>query len=223
MEWKTIEIIEKVDSLDFYKAIYNKACNCFWELRVTYFILALVGIYAISTALGIFMGELIVKTEIVNVVFLEILFMIGIVFWLPMFFFLYRRSKGRSKKYLAYLKDLKVERSLSNSDIDKLLEDILYLKNKLKKQRNILSKIILEISKLVVFPITVAIFTSSVSNNYLFLGIFFIFLIFLFFFYFWLDYRVIESFTNLGIKNFYMVTVVEKELEYMKTLKPNDL
>ncbi|EPI04366.1 hypothetical protein D920_00228 [Enterococcus faecalis 13-SD-W-01] len=218
MERKKIEIIEKVDSIDFYKAIYNKACNSFWELRVTFFILAVVGIYAISTTLGIFIGELIAKTKTVNTDFLEVLFMLGIVCWLPMFLFFYRRSNGRSKKYLVYLKELKVERSLSDSDIDQLLEDILYLKNKFKKQRNALFKVILEVCKLVVLPITVAIFTSPAGSNYIPWFILFIFFVFIILLYIGFDYKKIDLFKNLGVKNLYMVTLVEGELKYLKKL-----
>lgn len=53
-------------------------------------------------------------------------FLLGIATWVPMILFLYRQNVGRNKKYLEYLRELKVERGLDNSDINELLEDICY-------------------------------------------------------------------------------------------------
>lgn len=44
MNRNTIESISKIDSIDFYKKIYNKACNSLWEIRASFLYSLMAGI-----------------------------------------------------------------------------------------------------------------------------------------------------------------------------------
>lgn len=218
---KKIEEVRRIQSIYFYRDIYNKACHSFWEIRPFFVFLSLVGTYLIAGDLAIFVAYLFKGISLIPFSLFFLFFLLGIATWVPMILFFYRQNAGRSKKYLEYLKELKVERGLDNSDINELLEDICYLKNKYAKQRNSLFKVVLEVGKIIIIPITVAIFTTSIGNVHI--SWFILFSICIICLILWanifLDYRMFEFLKQIGIKDFYMVESVEKELKYMKKLK----
>lgn len=224
MERKKIEIIEKVDSVKFYRSIYNKACNSFWELRAIFLLLAGVGCILVIFSFDfgiIFISSLLwknIKPLDGKIIFL--LFAVGFILLLPTILVLFRIKKGRSNKYLYYLKQLKFERNLDNKAINDLLEDISNLRIKYKDERDNLFRIALRISKLAVLPITAVMFTSV--SKYFYYDLLLLVLIcgsiFPLLLSFWIDNRILES-----IKNYYVISVAERELKFLKTLQSNYL
>lgn len=113
-----------------------------------------------------------------------------------------------------------MERNLNNDDIDQLIKDVANLKIKYKTERNIILNILLTLAKLVVFPITAAIFTGLISNlDYAFLGLFLTCIVIVILgFMIWSDFKTFENFKNFGIKYNYLANSVERELKFMKKL-----
>ncbi|MBP2098885.1 hypothetical protein J2Z52_001699 [Enterococcus rivorum] len=79
---------------------------------------------------------------------------------------------------------------------------------------------LLKIGKLIVLPLSAAIFKGLISDLYLvLLGLTFICVPILSLgLAFWTDFKSFESLRCFGIKNYYVVSVVKRELMYMKKL-----
>ncbi|CAD5902941.1 hypothetical protein [Carnobacterium maltaromaticum] len=223
MSQNNIELVGKIDSINFYTKIYKKACNSLWVIRPTFLYILTVGLSLCIMSFFIFINNILTTTmNTVVIKRLLALFISGLLLFIPSMIVLFknRKSGSRSKKYIAFLKDLKSERSLDNEDIDKLLEDVANLKISYKNERDTIGKILLSIMKLFLFPITAAIFTGLISNLY-FLGYVLAFLCTLIVsmvLVMWTDFKSFQSLKYLGIKNSYLLLSVERELRYMKKL-----
>ena len=218
-----IKLVGKIDSINFYTKIYNKACNSLWVIRPTFIYLFTVGLSLCIMSFCIYINNIFTITmDIVVFKRLSALFISGLLLFIPALTILFknRKSGRRSKKYTEFLKGLKLERSLDNGDIDKLLEDVANLKINYKNERDTIGKILLSIAKLFIFPITAAIFTGLISNLY-FLGYVLAFLCILIssmVLVMWTDFKSFQILKYLGIKNSYLLLSVERELRYMKKL-----
>lgn len=217
-----IEEIKKIDSVIFYRQIYNKACKSFWSIRPIFLISAAIGFIMIGSGFGLMIDFFFLKQDkTIKWTSFFRLFLFGILFLIPVFLVIFRAMRGRTEKYLKFLKETKLERGLDHKAINQLLEDISNLKIKYKNERDSLFKILLSICKVAIFPVTAAIFTGALND----LQVAALVLIFVCSFLLplvlsaWLDYSIIETFKNLGIKNYYMVSVVERELKFMKKIK----
>lgn len=223
MSQNNIELVGKIDSINFYTKIYKKACNSLWIIRPTFIYLFTVGLSLCIMSFCIFINNIFTtKLDTVLIKRLTVLFISGLLLFIPALIILFKNKKdgGRSKKYIEFLKGLKLERSLDNGDIDKLLEDVANLKINFKNERDTIGKILLSIAKLFIFPITAAIFTGLISNLY-FLGYVLAFvctLIVSMVLVMWTDFKSVQSLKYLGIKNSYLLLSVERELRYMKKL-----
>ncbi|KRN86363.1 hypothetical protein IV75_GL001325 [Carnobacterium maltaromaticum] len=217
------EVITNISSIDFYKSIYNKACNSWWVIRPTYFIFFILAVSIFIVTLGDIINYKILKTkEIIDWSDVILFFIIGLLLCFPFVICLCIniKNKGRSASYLNYLKNVKSERKLDNKDLDDLIKEVDVLKNKYKLERDVIGSHLLKIAKLVVFPFSAAIISGLISNFYfLALGLIFaICPIISVAILAWTDFRAFENIKKLGIKNYYLVSVVKIELVYMKKI-----
>lgn len=223
MNRDTIELVTKIDSIDFYKKIYNKACNSLWEIRVPFLYSLMSGILLWGWAISQISYMLVSNTwRLKDIQNHGMLLVYGLFLIAPTIIIIINNfeNKGRSDKYVRYLKNLKMERNLTNDDIDQLIKDVANLKIKYKTERNIILNILLTLAKLVVFPITAAIFTGLISNlDYAFLGLSLTCIVIVIIgFMIWSDFKTFENFKNFGIKYNYLANSVERELKFMKKL-----
>lgn len=223
MNRNNIKLVTKIDSIDFYKKIYKKACNSFWEIRPMFIYSFISGLAMCSLIICQVSNDIFTKNvNIKDFQSMGILFFSGLVLCVPMILFIikHRRRGDRSDKYINFLRDLKLERNLNNEDIDRLIEDVANLKIKYKAERDTIISIIMTVAKIVVFPVTAAIFTGLISNLYIaILGLVFICIpILSMIITMWTDFKSFENLKELGIKNNYLILSVVKELRYMKKL-----
>lgn len=223
MNRNTIESISKIDSIDFYKKIYNKACNSLWEIRASFLCSLMAGILLWGWVIYQIMYKVISNTlRLKDFQNLSMPLIYGLILFAPTIIIIFNNFKnnGRSDQYVSYLKNLKMERNLNNDDIDQLIKDVANLKIKYKTERNIILNILLTLAKLVVFPITAAIFTGLISNlDYAFFGLSLTCIaIAIIGFMIWSDFKTFENFKNFGIKYNYLANSVERELKFMKKL-----
>lgn len=203
--------------------IYKKACNSFWEIRPTFFFLFLTGAFLIaimiaqtlSNFLFNYTGTIELKDLFKLSLFVLVLCGPGIIVFIKN-----NTCNKNNSKYVSYLKKIKEDRNLDNNDLDSLIEDIKNLKIKYRDERNYIANILFKIGNFFVFPLTTAIFTGLINDIYtaVIILIFFITPVISMCLSFWSDFDSFKNFQNLGIKNYYLVSVVERELEYMKKI-----
>ncbi|WP_321388772.1 hypothetical protein [uncultured Enterococcus sp.] len=215
--------IEMVQSIDFYKKIYRKACNSFWALRLSFFVLAVLGVIVFSFIAGILINQLLFNNiEDFNIILVlkvltACLIMVG-----PLLVYVYNnvKKKQRSARYTNFLLKMKNDRNLDDDSIDELLEDIDNLKVKYKEERDYLGALFIKMCKLAVFPITAILFKSWTNDIgvVLFLATVILTVIISSIFSFWRDFDSFMEWKTLGIKNDILLDVVRRELIYMKEL-----
>jgi len=218
---KKIETVKKIESIEFYKMIYNKACNSFWELRPTFMYLLMIGMILTGIMIAQIIDNYIFKylhTPKDGNIFKMITFILLLCGPTMIFFVKSTICNKKNSKYVCYLRKIKKERSLNSNDIDSLIEDIKNLKFKYKKERDYIASIFFKLATLFIFPLTAAIFTGLINDVYfaiLILALLVTPVISLV-----LSFRTnFDFFKNIGIRNYYLISVVERELEYMKKLK----
>lgn len=214
-----IETVKKIDSIDFFKQIYNKSCNSFYNIRVFFlyfsscsmFFLVFSGCWLISHRL------LSTIHSIDNIMFIVslVLFFISLI---PFFISYNKDKKGRSGKYIKYLHEIKIERNLNNKAIDDLLEEISFLQAKYREERNHLLRWTANCVKWLVFPISAGILNNDIHLASVTLVVIVIFL-FTLVIYVWHDTKMFEDLDKTFVRNSYMIDAVKRELIYMKSLE----
>ncbi|MBP2098884.1 hypothetical protein [Enterococcus rivorum] len=94
MSQKNIKLVTKIDSIDFYKKIYNKVCNSFWEFRPIFFVSLLIGMMIFCLLITQVINDKVLNVgKPVDWGNLKITALIGLFFWLPFFIFLFKHKK----------------------------------------------------------------------------------------------------------------------------------